>query len=67
MNLTSAAFTRDALSSLVLADENASERKDLRQSHLRGNRINDLDGFQQIAERFRGNRDVPEWKLEELR
>ncbi|KAI0787291.1 hypothetical protein C8Q74DRAFT_1195878 [Fomes fomentarius] len=64
--LTSAAFTHDALSLLIFADENAGERKGLRQLHLRGNRINDLDGFQQIAERFRGNRDVPEWKLEEL-
>ncbi len=36
------------------------ERKALRRLHLRGNRINDLDGFQQITERFRGNRGVPE-------
>ena len=43
-----------------------SVRKGLRHLRLRGNRINQLDGFQAIAERFRGNRDVPEWRLEEL-
>ena len=43
-----------------------SVRKGLRHLRLRGNRINELDGFQAIAERFRGNRDVPEWRLEEL-
>ncbi|KAI0761005.1 hypothetical protein BD413DRAFT_648292 [Trametes elegans] len=41
-------------------------KRGLRQLHLRGNRLGALDGFQQLAERFRGNRDVPEWKLEEL-
>lgn len=73
--LTSAALTKDALSSLILAsDAPPSEdlesatvvKKGLRHLRLRGNRLNDLDGFQQIAERFRGNRDLPEWKLEEL-
>ncbi|KAI0749234.1 hypothetical protein C8Q80DRAFT_1352809 [Daedaleopsis nitida] len=44
----------------------ATGRKGLRQLHLRGNRLVELDGFQQLAERFRGNRDVLEWKLEEL-
>ncbi|KAI0364463.1 L domain-like protein [Pilatotrama ljubarskyi] len=70
--LTSAALTGDALSSLILADPPAAAedgtvvRKGLRQLRLRGNKFNELDGFRQLAERFKGNRDVPEWKLEEL-
>ncbi|KAI0351781.1 L domain-like protein [Trametes cingulata] len=69
--LTSAALTGDALSSLIFADppstgQDGSARKGLRQLRLRGNRLNELDGFQQLAERFKGNRDIPEWKLEEL-
>ncbi|KAI0706998.1 hypothetical protein C8Q76DRAFT_816931 [Earliella scabrosa] len=70
--LTSAALSKEALAALVFADTDGDGvavewgRKGLRQLHLRGNRLNELDGFQQIAERFRGNRDVPEWKLEEL-
>ncbi|KAI0326476.1 L domain-like protein, partial [Cubamyces sp. BRFM 1775] len=73
--LTSAALTKDALSALILASDAPSSgdsesavgvKKGLRQLSLRGNRLNELDGFQQIADRFRGNRDVPEWKLEEL-
>ncbi|OSC97686.1 L domain-like protein [Trametes coccinea BRFM310] len=70
--LTSTALTKDALSVLILADSSAthegdsSVKKGLRHLRLRGNRLNDLDGFQQLSERFRGNRDLPEWKLEEL-
>lgn len=63
--LTSASLQRDDLSSLILAD-NANSHKGLRHLRLRGNRINDLDGFQGIAEAFRCNRSVPNWKLEEL-
>lgn len=68
--LTSAALTKDALSALILADPPAEDgsttRKGLRHLRLRGNRLVGLDGFQELAERFRGNREVPEWKLEEL-
>ncbi|OJT03205.1 Leucine-rich repeat-containing protein 40 [Trametes pubescens] len=68
--LTSAALTKDALSALILADTPAEDgsvtRKGLRHLRLRGNRLGELEGFQEIAERFRGNREVPEWKLEEL-
>ncbi|EIW57151.1 L domain-like protein [Trametes versicolor FP-101664 SS1] len=68
--LTSAALGKDALSALILADTPAEDgsvtRKGLRHLRLRGNRLGELDGFQEIAERFRGNREVPEWKLEEL-
>jgi len=62
--LTSASLQRDSLSSLILADSNS--RKGLRHLRLRGNRINDLDGFREIAEMFKGHRSVPDWKLEEL-
>ncbi|OBZ66220.1 E3 ubiquitin-protein ligase LRSAM1 [Grifola frondosa] len=71
--ITSAALTEDALSSLILADAHdpdanvdAPVRKGLRHLRLRGNRLMELHGFQSIAEHFKGNRDVPEWKLEEL-
>ncbi|RPD53109.1 hypothetical protein L227DRAFT_596442 [Lentinus tigrinus ALCF2SS1-6] len=78
--LTSAALTKAALASLIFAEDTPTPggdgedtatsttavRKGLRQLRLRGNRLNGLDGFQELAERFRGNRDVPEWKLEEL-
>ncbi|KAI9000483.1 hypothetical protein BD414DRAFT_406542 [Trametes punicea] len=68
--LTSAALTKDALVSLIVADNTGDAssviRKGLRHLRLRGNRINELEGFQQLAERFRGNRDWPEWNLEEL-
>ncbi|KAG2149050.1 uncharacterized protein EDB93DRAFT_1143334 [Suillus bovinus] len=63
--LTSASLQQDALSSLILAD-NSIGRKGLRHLRLRGNRIDGLDAFQGIADLFRGNRSVPDWKLEEL-
>ncbi|KAL6298082.1 hypothetical protein BKA93DRAFT_93932 [Sparassis latifolia] len=66
--ISSSALGRDALSSLILASEAAPDgpRTGLRHCRLRGNRITELDGFQGIAELFGRNRDVPEWKLEEL-
>ncbi|KAJ3561359.1 hypothetical protein NP233_g10241 [Leucocoprinus birnbaumii] len=71
--LPSSAFTRESLSALILsspaadsAEEGVVEKKGLRHLRLRGNRITDLDGFTTIAEMFRGNRVVSEWKLEEL-
>lgn len=63
--LTSASLQQDVLSSLILAD-NSNARKGLRHLRLRGNRIDALDAFQGIAELFKGNRSVPDWKLEEL-
>ncbi|KAG2131383.1 hypothetical protein DEU56DRAFT_814250 [Suillus clintonianus] len=63
--LTSASLQQDVLSSLILAD-NSISRKGLRHLRLRGNRINEIDGFQGIADLFKGNRSVPDWKLEEL-
>ncbi|KZT67980.1 hypothetical protein DAEQUDRAFT_712696 [Daedalea quercina L-15889] len=67
--LTSGALTKDALTHLILASPLAqlgNPRRGLRHLRLRGNRITDLDGFQGLAEMFRGNRNVPEWRLEEL-
>ncbi|KAJ6589021.1 hypothetical protein B0H19DRAFT_1102525 [Mycena capillaripes] len=69
--LTSAALTMPVLSALILSSTSASdassaERKGLKQLHLRGNRITDVDGFQGIALLFKGNRTVDGWGLEEL-
>ncbi|KAJ8084346.1 hypothetical protein PM082_003115 [Marasmius tenuissimus] len=62
-SITSAILTTEALTSLILE---APHRKGLRHLRLRGNRLDDLDGFQGVSELFKGNRDVPGWKLEEL-
>ncbi|KAF5359094.1 hypothetical protein D9756_003536 [Leucocoprinus leucothites] len=69
--LPSTAFKRESLSALILSSptdssEDGITKKGLRHLRLRGNRITDLDGFTTIAEMFKGNRVVPEWKLEEL-
>ncbi|TFK49708.1 hypothetical protein OE88DRAFT_1632756 [Heliocybe sulcata] len=61
--LTSDALTEATLSSLVLS---SSTRKGLKHLRLRGNRLDGLEGFTAIADHFKGNRDFPEWKLEEL-
>ncbi|KAG6833362.1 hypothetical protein H0H87_007979 [Tephrocybe sp. NHM501043] len=61
--LTSASFTNDDLSGLILRSPG---RHGLRHLRLRGNAISELAGFQGLAETFKGNRQVPEWKLEEL-
>jgi Leucine-rich repeat (LRR) protein len=59
--ITSKSLTADALSALIL-DKN----KPLKHLRLRGNRIADLNGFQGLAEHFKGHREMPGWKLEEL-
>jgi len=73
--LTAASLQIEVLSSLILAvtsssrDERASPhpvKKGLKHLRLRGNRLADLDGLQGLAELFKGNRTVPEWRLEEL-
>lgn len=61
--ISSSCLTTDALSSLILC---TSHRKGLKRLELRGNKITTLDGFQGIAELFKGHRDVPGWKLDEL-
>ena len=61
--LTSASLTPEALSALILT---SPHRKGLRHLRLGGNKLSELDGFLNLAEAFKGNRNVPEWKLEEL-
>ncbi|KAG1840997.1 hypothetical protein DFJ58DRAFT_718238 [Suillus subalutaceus] len=55
--LTSASLRQDILSSLILAD-NSNSRKGLRHLRLRGNRIDELDAFQGIADLFKGNQEL---------
>jgi Leucine-rich repeat (LRR) protein len=70
--LTATSLQADVLASLILAVPPSEElpshftRKGLKHLRLRGNRIADLDGLQGLAAQFKGNRTVPEWKLEEL-
>ncbi|KAI9570616.1 hypothetical protein HD554DRAFT_366347 [Boletus coccyginus] len=65
--LTSAALQKDVLIGLIMASaQDASGRPGLRHLRLRGNCITTLDGFQDLAEIFKGHRSVPDWKLEEL-
>ncbi|KAF8131287.1 hypothetical protein K438DRAFT_1643160 [Mycena galopus ATCC 62051] len=68
--LTSAALVAPVITALILAGDGEGslerERKGLKQLHLRGNRITDLDGLRDIALLFKGNRTVAEWGLEEL-
>lgn len=61
--LTSSSLTFEALSALILA---TSDRQGLKHLRLNGNRISGLEGFQEIAGLFKGNREVPGWKLDEL-
>lgn len=65
-NLTSAALTPEALSALILASPNDENKNGLKHLRLKGNRLSELDGFQKIAELFKGNREVLQWKLDEL-
>ena len=65
--LTSAALGKDVLIGLIMASaQDTASRAGLRHLRLRGNRITTLDGFQEVAEIFKGHRSVPDWKLEEL-
>ncbi|KAJ3762773.1 hypothetical protein EV360DRAFT_35025 [Lentinula raphanica] len=61
--LTSSALTAESLTTLILE---APHRKGLKHLLLRGNKLTELDGFQGLAEMFKGNRDVAGWKLDEL-
>ena len=66
--LTSATLRKDVLVDLIMASaqDTPVPRPGLRHLRLRGNRITDLDGFQELAEIFKGHRAVSDWKLEEL-
>ena len=61
--LTSASMTFEALSALILSTGN---KKGLKRLRLNGNRINEMEGFQELAGLFKGNREVPGWQLDEL-
>lgn len=61
--LTSVSLTFEALSALILA---TGEKRGLKHLRLNGNRIDGLEGFQELASLFKGNREVPGWKLDEL-
>ncbi|KAJ3516583.1 hypothetical protein NMY22_g14174 [Coprinellus aureogranulatus] len=61
--LSDASLTFEALSALILQSPG---RNGLRALRLRGNRLSELNGLQKVAELFKGNRAVPEWKMEEL-
>jgi hypothetical protein len=63
--LTSASLNLENLSALIMASP--PHGHGLRHLRLRGNRLTELDGLQTLAQSFfKGNRHVPEWKLEEL-
>ena len=65
--LTSAALQKSVLVNLIMASaQDTVSRTGLRHLRLRGNHITTLDGFQEVAENFKGHRSVPDWKLEEL-
>jgi Leucine-rich repeat (LRR) protein len=61
--LSNSSLTPEALGMIILR---SPHRKGLRHLRLRGNRISELDAFLGLAEAFKGNRDVVDWKLEEL-
>jgi len=61
--LSNSSLTPGALSGIILR---SPHRKGLRHLRLRGNRLSELDAFLGLAEAFKGNRDVADWKLEEL-
>lgn len=61
--LSDASMTSEALSALILQSPG---KNGLRALRLRGNRLSELTGLQKVAELFKGNRAVPEWKMEEL-
>jgi len=61
--LTNASLTPEVLSDLILE---SPHRKGLHHLRLQGNRISELNAFLSLAESFKGNREVPAWKMEEL-
>ncbi|KAF9493344.1 RNI-like protein [Pleurotus eryngii] len=65
--LTNASLQEEILTRLILSDATANlPRKGLTHFRLQGNRISDVGGFADIAQLFKGNRDVPAWHMEEL-
>lgn len=69
LDLSYNAISGDGLSSSALKRllvPSADEGKGLKVLRLRGNRLSALEAFEPVAEFFRGNRQVSEWRLEEL-
>jgi hypothetical protein len=69
--LTSSSLKAETLSELILATSSANDshqplRRGLKHLRLRGNQLAELDGFQAMAMLFKGNREVPAWKLDEI-
>ncbi|KAH8112006.1 RNI-like protein, partial [Phellopilus nigrolimitatus] len=62
--LTSDGLSSSALECFLVPSE--SRRRGLKVLRLRGNRLTALEAFESVTELFRGNRQVPEWRLEEL-
>ncbi|KAI5998858.1 hypothetical protein EDD15DRAFT_2242286 [Pisolithus albus] len=66
LDLTYNFLTMCSQALIMASPQDTPARKGLRHLRLRGNRITDLDGFQQLAEVFKGHRVLSDWKLEEL-
>jgi Leucine-rich repeat (LRR) protein len=68
--LTSVAIRKDFVTEIILACDGGTDgrfpRSGLKHLRLRGNRLTELDGFQEVADAFKGNRMVSGWNLEEL-
>ena len=64
-NLSSDALSEASLKKLLFSTDDGSI-KGLKVLRLRGNRLTSLDRFDAIASLFKANRQVSEWKLEEL-
>ena len=65
---TSESLTPQNLMSLLVPSHSDPPRngRGLKVLRLRGNRLTSLDSFEGVANLFKGNRQLPEWKLEEL-
>jgi Leucine-rich repeat (LRR) protein len=60
-------LTPSILNMLLLpSNESNSKGRGLKVLRLRGNRLTSLDAFENVAGLFKGNRQMPEWRLEEL-
>ena len=67
--LTSDCLIDSVLSSLLIPPQSSTSsrsNKGLKVLRLRGNRLTDLTAIEQVAAHFKGNRQVPQWRLEEL-
>lgn len=67
-SLSSECLSSDALMKLLVPQNisQSASRKGLKVLRLCGNKLNNLASFENIGALFKGNRQVPEWRLEEL-